>query len=113
MNLAKWNEYVAFLRKWFFNPDIQAAEITLSAVAAHFYKDSEPAWLFILGPSSGDKSSICIRQVTDLPLVHPCGDLTFKTFLSGYTGLPNTSYLHRIGNSGILSFKDFTTFLSK
>lgn len=40
------------------------------------------------------------------------GELTAKTFLSGYTGTANPSLLHQIG-SGILAFKDFTTFMSK
>lgn len=40
------------------------------------------------------------------------GELTSKTFLSGYTGTSNPSLLHQIG-SGILAFKDFTTFASK
>lgn len=40
------------------------------------------------------------------------GELTSKTFLSGYTGSAHPSLLHQIG-SGILAFKDFTTFMSK
>lgn len=40
------------------------------------------------------------------------GELTSKTFLSGYTGTAHPSLLHQIG-SGILAFKDFTTFASK
>lgn len=40
------------------------------------------------------------------------GDITAKTFLSGYTGTAHPSLLHKI-KSGILAFKDFTTFMSK
>jgi len=107
-----WDNYTSHLRKWFYNPDIEAAAITLAAAAAHFHKDSDPCWLFIIGPSSGDKTSICIQSISGLSQVHMHGDLTAKTFLSGYTGTAHPSLLHQIG-SGIMSFKDFTTFLSK
>lgn len=107
-----WNAYVSHLREWFYNPDIEAARITLAAVASHWHKDCDPCWLFILGPSSGDKTSICINSLLDIPEVHMKGELTSKTFLSGYTGTAHPSLLHQIG-SGVLAFKDFTTFMSK
>lgn len=104
--------YTKHLKEWFFNPDIEAARITLAAAASHFHKDCDPCWLFILGPSSGDKTSVCINSLLDLPQVHMQGDITAKTFLSGYTGTSHPSLLHKI-QSGILAFKDFTTFMSK
>lgn len=107
-----WDTYIAHLKKWFYNPDIEALQVTLAVAASHFHKDCDPIWLFVLGPSSGDKTSICINSLLDLPQVHMQGDLTAKTFLSGYTGTAHPSLLHKIG-SGILAFKDFTTFMSK
>lgn len=107
-----WESYTSHLKEWFYNPDIEAARITLAAVASHWHKDCDPCWLFILGPSSGDKTSVCINSLLDLPEVHMKGELTSKTFLSGYTGTAHPSLLHQIG-SGILAFKDFTTFMSK
>jgi hypothetical protein len=109
---AAWLAYTAHLNRWFYNPDIEAARITLAVATAHFHKDCDPVWLFVLGPSSGDKTSICINSLLDLPQVHMQGDLTAKTFLSGYTGTAHPSLLHQVG-SGILAFKDFTTFMSK
>ena len=104
--------YATHLKKWFFNPDIEAAQVTLAVAASHFHKDCDPVWLHVLGPSSGDKTSICINSLLDLPQVEMQGELTAKTFLSGYTGTAHPSLLHKIG-SGILAFKDFTTFMSK
>lgn len=108
-----WIEYVNHLKKWFYNPDIEAVQITLAAVTAHFYKNCDPCWLFILGPSGGDKTSININSIVDFPQVHPQSEITAKTFLSGYTGTAHPSLLYKIGDNGILAFKDFTTFASK
>lgn len=107
-----WDAYTKHLKEYFYNPDIEASTISLAAAASHFHKDCDPCWLFILGPSSGDKTSICINSLLNLPTVHMQGDITAKTLLSGYTGTAHPSLLHKIG-SGILAFKDFTTFMSK
>jgi hypothetical protein len=109
---SAWTSYTAHLNKWFFKPDIEAVRIVLSVAAAQFHKSCDPVWLMVLGPSSGDKTSICINSLLDIPNVHMKGDLTPKTFLSGYTGTANASLLHQISN-GILAFKDFTTMGSK
>jgi hypothetical protein len=107
-----WIAYTSHLKQWFFNPDIEAARIVLAVAASHFHKDCDPVWLFVTGPSSGEKSSLCINSLLNLPQVHMVGELTSKTFLSGYTGTANPSFLHQV-QSGILAFKDFTTFMSK
>lgn len=107
-----WTNYVKHLNEYFYSPDTEAVEIVLSVIASHFHKECDPIWLFIVGPSGGDKSSVCINTTLDIPNVHMQGIITAKTFLSGYTGTANASLLHKIG-SGILAFKDFTTFLSQ
>src|SRR5438445_4197967 len=107
-----WEAYTTHVKRWFFQPDLEAVRVTLAAAASHFHKDCDPFWLFILGPSGADKTSLCINSLLDLPQVHMQGELTAKTFLSGYTGTAHPSLLHQIG-SGILAFKDFTTFMSK
>ena len=110
--IQAWAELTSHLRKWFYNPDIEALQVTLAVATSHFHKDCDPIWLFVLGPSSSSKTTICINSLLDLPQVHMQGDLTSKTFLSGYTGTAHPSLLHQVG-SGILAFKDFTTFMSK
>jgi uncharacterized membrane protein len=107
-----WDSYTKHLHTYFYNPDTEAVRIALTVAASHFHKNCDPIWLFVLGPSSGDKTSIVINSLQSLPEVHPKGELTSKTFLSGYTGTAHPSLLHQIG-SGIITFKDFTTFMSK
>lgn len=109
---AAWEEYTNHIKKWFYRPDLEAVRITLAVATSHFHKDCDPIWLFILGPSSSSKTVVCINSLLDLPQVKMMGDITAKTFLSGYTGTAHPSLLHQIGN-GILAFKDFTTFMSK
>lgn len=109
---APWSSLVDHVRDWFHDPDIGALEISLSAVASHYHEGADPAWLFVIGPSGGDKSSIIVNSCLGMENAHLMGDLTPKTFLSGYTGAPNASLLHQIG-SGIMVWKDFTTFISK
>lgn len=93
-------------------PDIGAAEIALAAVVSHYHKGADPVWLFVLGPSSGDKGSIIMNSILAQENTHLMGDLTPKTFLSGYKGDETASMLHVIG-SGILAFKEFGTIISK
>jgi hypothetical protein len=110
--LATWRQLLAHIGEYFYDPDIGALEIGLSACVAHFHKDTDPVWLFVLGNSGGDKTSIICNCCLAIESSHLMGDITPKTFLSGYTGKANSSLLHQIG-SGILVFKDFTTFMSK
>lgn len=105
-----WNAYASHVRKYFYAPDLDAVEIVLSSCCSHFHKGTDPVWLFVLGPSGGDKTSVVINSILDLPTVEPMGDLTSKTFLSAYG--QHSSLLHRLG-SGILAFKDFTTYANK
>src|SRR2546423_12474459 len=107
-----WHSYAEHVKKWFFNPDLQAVEISLAICSAHFHKECDPVWCHFLGASGGDKTSVIINSILSLPQVHMIGELTAKTFLSGYTGTAHPSLLHQVG-SGILAFKDFTTFMSK
>src|SRR5437762_963555 len=86
-----WDDYTNHIKKWFFNPDLEAVQVTLAAAASHFHKDCDPLWLFILGPSGGDKTSLCINSLLELSQVHMQGELTAKTFLSGYTGTAHPS----------------------
>lgn len=108
-----WAAYVAHLQKWFYDPDIQAAAITIATAVSQYSTSSQPVWLFVLGPPGGDKTSICANTVSEFPNAHVMGDITEKTFLSGYTGTANASLLQQLGSSATLVFKDFTTFASK
>jgi hypothetical protein len=98
-------------------PDLQAIEIVLCAVISHYYVQADPCWLFLEGRSRGGKTSCGINPLTSLPNVWMVGDLSPKTFLSGWKnsgkGKKSNSLLQQIGQNGILLFKDFTTLMSK
>jgi len=77
-----------------------------------------PNWLFVIAPSSGGKSEV-IQAFNGVKLhgrqmVFPISDITTNAFASGQkkTG-KETSLLHQIPPGGILSFKDFTSMVSK
>jgi hypothetical protein len=102
------------LKHWFYQPDIEALEVTLAVAASHF-QPSEPTWLFVVGPPATGKTSVNIQVLRTSPSAYLIGDLTPQTFLSGKRkkdGAPEPSLLQRLGN-GILLMKDFTTMISK
>lgn len=70
------------------------------------------AWLMIVAPPGGGKSEV-LQSFNGLDFVHPISDLTTNTFASGaQRSSGETSLLLKI-NNGVLSFKDFTSILSK
>lgn len=80
--------------------------------------DMDPVWLFLVAPSSGGKSEF-ISSINDIEiggqkLVYPISDLTTNTFASGQKKKgKETSLLHKMPPGAIMSFKDFTSMLSK
>lgn len=80
--------------------------------------DMDPVWLFFVAPSSGGKSEI-ISSINDIEiggqkLVYPISDLTTNTFASGQKKKgKETSLLHKMPSGGMMTFKDFTSMLSK
>lgn len=110
----EWNELVAFLEKWFCEPDVDAFKIVLSVYAAHLYQN-DPIWLFVISPPGSGKTSIAIRGLSFLPNTHPVGDININSFLSGYgenNGLLGNLTKNYKGN-GVILFPDFTSLLSK
>lgn len=108
---SHWHSLTDYLHRYFHRPDYQALACVLACTASHYYLDYPPVWLFIVGPSSSGKTRICVDSLSGLNNICPMGDITAKTFLSG-----NTQYrglLSEIGAHAILTFKDFTTILSK
>lgn len=106
-----WKQLTDHLGKWFYRPDIEALEVVFSALCSHYTVDSDPIWLFLIGPSSSGKTSIAINAAKMLPNAYVVGSLTSKTLMSHYQQ-GKDALLNKIGASGILLFKDFTTFLS-
>jgi hypothetical protein len=108
-----WDALCSFTQQWFYEPDMQAVATVLAALAAHYELEADPTWLFVVGPAGSGKTALCIYPCAALANTHVMGDITPRTFLSGYKGQKNASFLTEMGQSGILLFKDFTTFLSK
>jgi len=78
----------------------------------------DPIWGMIVGSSSSGKSEV-VNAVTDMEIggkkrVWQISSLTENTFLSGMANQKtSTSLLTKIGTSGIIVMKDFTTLLSE
>lgn len=74
---------------------------------------AEPPFLFIIGSSSGGKTKL-LQLLSKVPGYTEMGDLTANTFLSGLKRSDKeTSLLFTLEADSFLTFKDWTTILSK
>jgi len=72
-----------------------------------------PPWLFLIGASSGGKSML-LNSLAHVKGYIALDDLTTNTLMSGkQSGGREYSLLQRLSNNSFLTFKDFTTILSK
>ncbi len=121
-----WTAVETSLRLNFESPDIEAAKLLFAAVAAHRIVEYPPAWIMAIAPSGSMKTAL-LDTLQDLPSVHFVDEVTTNTFISGYTGRQDesekkkshakkprapASYLHRMGQEGILIAADFSTVLA-
>jgi len=117
---ATWDLLSSWLDNWYWQPDLQALKLCVCAVAAHYYTDEKPLWLFLIGNSGTGKTEIAIHSLRAAPDSHLRGDFTPKCFLSNWQengrqrGAPRkeSSLLLRDGPSQVWLAKDFTTFAS-
>ncbi len=112
------------LRKHFYNLDLQASRIVMGCAKAHYLKVGDPPWLFNIAPPGSGKTATGIMGASRLEQVHVLGDITEKTFLSGFYGHKDPGLLEKLGETqqngdvsttegnGLLLIKDFTTVLS-
>lgn len=80
--------------------------------------DLDPVWLLLISPPSGGKTefieSLETVMLGDKPLAYPISDLTVNTFASGQKKAgKETSLLHKMSYGSIMTFKDFTSMISK
>lgn len=112
---AAWQRLAAVLERNYSSPDLEAARILYSAVAAHRLTESVPTWPLLIAPPGSIKTDL-LESLRGLPSVHFVDEITTKTFLSGKVdekGRRRTgpaSLLHRIGPDGILVAADFSTY---
>jgi len=111
--ISAFDQLTSHLKQWFYQPDIEALEITLAVAASH-YVPGDPTWIFIVGPPATGKTSALIQAVKLAPKAYITGDLTPQTFLSAKRkkGGNEPSLLTRLENP-IFLMKDFTTMISK
>lgn len=108
--LFRFTALTNHLQDWFYEPDLEALEIALSAATAHYHIQSDPVWLFVVGTSGSGKTSIIIESLSSLPNTFIIGTLSRKTLISGRK--KEGGLLYTMGKSAIMLMKDFTTFMS-
>lgn len=106
-----------YLNKHFHRPDLEALDVALAAYRAHYFDGSKPIWLWIVGTSGSGKTEIAIKSLDSLPYIKPIGELTAAALISAKKG--QSGILYRLPQrksdksyTGILTFKDFTSFLA-
>lgn len=97
--------------------DREVLKVMCANMIANQFK-GYPNWLFLIAPSSGGKSELIQAfngiMVNGTPLVYPISDMTTNALASGQKKVgKETSLLHQIPPGGIISFKDFTSMVSK
>jgi hypothetical protein len=111
-----WGAVEAAILKHHHKPDLEAARILYSAVAAHSLEGA-PVWPMLVGPPGSMKTEL-LNGMDGLQNVHFIDQLTAKTFISGQIDdgtvkrTASPSLLHRIGKSGIIAYPDFSTILA-
>lgn len=118
IEITRFADLEAEFKKFLLIEDPGIISLLVDVVIAN-QMDMDPVWLFLVAPSSGGKSEL-ISSINDITneagdkIVFPISDLTTNTFASGQkrTG-KETSLLFKMPFGGILTFKDFTSMLSK
>lgn len=57
---------MAHIDECFYKPDLQAARIILGTAFAHYIPDTNPIWMFVVGPPSSGKTAITITALSGL-----------------------------------------------
>lgn len=120
-NRKKLDDLMELYRQAFYLNDEGVIPIVCAVVISNRMK-GDPVFMNLVGASSGGKSEL-INAVMGAelrtadgkakPFVHQVSDLTTNTLLSGMNNSTReTSLLLKIGNSGVLAMKDFTSILS-
>jgi hypothetical protein len=125
--MRRWERVESALVANFHQPDIEAAKVLFSSVAAHRIAEHPPAWNMLIAPSGSMKTAL-LETLRDLPSLHCPDEFTQNTLISGKLddripkqeatkkpkvsrGAMPASLLHRIGDEGILVIADFSTIL--
>src|SRR5690349_17864375 len=86
-NDAIWNEFVTAIKIFHHDPDIEAARVIYSGVAAHELNGA-PVWPMPIAPPGSGKG-VALDNLQGLDKIHFIDELTSKTFLSGHMPDPS------------------------
>lgn len=107
-----------YLNSVFFKPDLEALDIIFAACRAHFFKGAKPVWLWVVGLSGTGKTDAGIQAISGIPLIREMGQFSPRALISAKRGQQGILFKleHQKTDSskytGVLVWKDFTTFLS-
>ena len=59
-------QLMAFISECFYKPDRQAARIILGTAFAHYIPNTNPIWMFVVGPPSSGKTAITVTALSGL-----------------------------------------------
>lgn len=120
-NRQKLDALMKLYKETFYLNDNGIIPVVCAVVISNRMK-GDPVFMNLVGASSGGKSELINAMMgaelvgadgTSKPFVHQVSDLTTNTLLSGMNNsTKETSLLLKIGSSGVLAMKDFTSILS-
>ncbi len=64
--MKEMEDLLKHIEESFYKPDLQAARIIIGTAYAHYFKDVDPIWMFVVGPPSSGKTAITITALSGL-----------------------------------------------
>ena len=111
-----WKKVEGVLLSHYHSPDLEAARVLYSAFAAHRLSGAA-VWPMIVAPPGSMKTDM-LNVLEGQRDTHFIDQITPNTFISGQIERPGSAskvppgLLHRIGNTGVIVFSDFSTVLA-
>jgi len=106
-----YKELVAIVTKWLLLKNNNVIRVLVATIIGNKI-DTDPLWLMLIAPSGGTKTEL-LRALNMIDGIYPLSDLTPQTFLSGDRRNKKASLLLKLPEKTILTYKDFTTILTK
>lgn len=104
-----FKELVNIYQKFFHMPDTTAIKVMYGSIYANKI-EADMVWMFLVGPPSSLKTEL-IQSLKMCPEMEMVTTVTPQSFISGYKGADEQSFL-KILNNRCLLVKDFTTTLT-
>lgn len=99
------------VKNWLLLEDKGVVRLILASMLANFLP-TPPCWMFLVGESSGGKSTL-LNALKGVEGIFPLDDMTTATFASGMKGQSSNSLLYQLPDNGTVLIKDYTTMLTK